>query len=53
VVPLKIALLADIHANADALEAVLHHIDQRKETEQIFSLGDNIGIGEFPSAPLR
>ncbi|WP_438431341.1 metallophosphoesterase family protein [Gorillibacterium sp. sgz500922] len=41
----KIAILADVHGNAPALKAVLQEIDRRREVEQIYVLGDTIGIG--------
>ena len=45
---MKIALLADIHANLEAFQAVLDDIDQ-SEVDQVLSLGDNIGYGPNPN----
>jgi len=45
----RIAVLADIHANADALEAVLHHADAEGASELVV-LGDVIG---YYYQPLR
>jgi putative phosphoesterase len=41
----KAALIADIHGNFSALKAVLDDLDQDKEVEHIYCLGDLIGIG--------
>ena len=45
---MKIALLADIHANLEAFRAVLDDIDQ-SDVSQVMSLGDNIGYGPSPN----
>lgn len=45
---MKIALLADIHANLEAFQAVLTDID-RSDVDQVVSLGDNIGYGPNPN----
>jgi len=47
-----LALISDIHANLEALEAVLADIDQR-QTDKIFCLGDVIGYGCNPIECLR
>jgi len=44
---MKIAIIADIHANHAALEAVLNDVSQRN-IDEIISLGDNIGYGPDP-----
>jgi diadenosine tetraphosphatase ApaH/serine/threonine PP2A family protein phosphatase len=44
----KIALISDIHANIDALEAVLADIDQQG-VEVILCLGDIVGYGAAPA----
>lgn len=44
----KIAILSDAHALLEPLEAVLDDIKKRGITE-IYSLGDNIGVGPNPS----
>lgn len=41
----KFAILTDVHGNFDALQIVLDDIDNREDIDQIFNLGDNIGIG--------
>ncbi|MDQ0185355.1 metallophosphoesterase family protein [Cytobacillus sp. FSL R5-0569] len=41
---MAIAIISDIHGNLTALEAVLHHIKERK-IDKIFCLGDLIGKG--------
>ena len=47
-----LAVIADIHANLEAFQAVLADIDQ-KRPEAVISLGDNIGYGPDPEAVLR
>lgn len=42
---MKIGVIADIHGNASALKAVLKELDNRQDIEQIYCLGDMIGIG--------
>ncbi len=49
---LSVAVIADIHANLAALEAVLEDIQSRKITE-IISLGDNIGYGPEPEDVIQ
>ncbi|MDZ4723291.1 MAG: metallophosphoesterase family protein [candidate division Zixibacteria bacterium] len=46
---MRCALVSDIHANLEALEAVLRDIDTLR-VDQIFSLGDVIGYGADPAA---
>jgi predicted phosphodiesterase len=48
----KTALISDIHANIDALQAVLADIDQQGITE-ILCLGDIVGYGAAPAECLR
>lgn len=40
-----IAIITDIHENAPALRVVLAEIDNKKDVEHIYCLGDMIGIG--------
>ena len=42
---MKIGVIADIHGNASALNAVLDEFDNRSDIEHIYCLGDMIGIG--------
>lgn len=42
---MKVAIITDIHGNASALKAVLREIDGRSDIEQIYCLGDMVGIG--------
>ena len=44
---MKIALLADLHANREALEAVLAHARERGTEQHVF-LGDYVGYGADP-----
>ena len=46
---MKIALLADIHANLEALQACLAHAEQEGATLHVF-LGDLVGYGADPVA---
>jgi len=48
----KIALISDIHANIDALEAVLAEIDQQGVGE-ILCLGDIVGYGAAPAECVK
>lgn len=41
----KIAVLADIHGNYSALQAVLKEIDQDPDIVRIYCVGDMVGIG--------
>ncbi len=50
--PRRIAVIADIHANMDALTAVLAHI-RTQDADRIVCLGDSIGYGAEPLATLR
>jgi len=43
-----IALLSDVHANLQALQAVLAHIDEQGEASRIYCLGDVVGYGPNP-----
>ncbi len=45
---MKIAIIADIHSNLEAFEAVLMHI-KSKEVDQIICLGDIVGYGANPN----
>jgi diadenosine tetraphosphatase ApaH/serine/threonine PP2A family protein phosphatase len=45
---MKVAILADIHANFTALEAVLEDVDKRGGTGEIWCLGDTVGYGPDP-----
>ena len=49
---MKIAIIADIHSNLEALEAVLKDIGA-EDIDQIVSLGDNIGYGPDPKGVLQ
>ncbi|MDX9757730.1 MAG: metallophosphoesterase family protein [Bacteroidota bacterium] len=50
-VPVRLAIISDIHANLDALHAVLADIDA-VEADRIVCLGDIVGYGADPSACL-
>lgn len=49
---MRIALIADIHANLPALEAVLRDIKRRYTPDMILSLGDQINLGPCPRETL-
>ncbi len=49
---MRIALISDIHANLEALEAVLYDIEKQK-IDIICCLGDVVGYGSDPSACLE
>lgn len=48
---MKVAILSDVHANAEALRAVLDDID-RRNVRSIVCLGDSVGYGAEPSECL-
>lgn len=47
VIPIKIAILSDVHGNLPAFEAVLNHI-HNNNVDLIYNLGDLIGKGPCP-----
>lgn len=49
---MRIALIADIHANLPALQAVLRDIERRHAPDMIVSLGDQINLGPCPRETL-
>ena len=49
---MRIAILADIHANFQALQAVFADI-KKMEVDEVISLGDNIGYGPQPEEVVR
>lgn len=49
---MKIAVISDLHANIEALDAVLVDMDAM-DAEQLISLGDNVGYGADPEAVIQ
>ncbi len=49
----KITILADIHANLPALQAVLSHARAHQADDRILNLGDSIGYGAFPDEVVQ
>ncbi len=49
----RIAVIADIHGNLEALEAVLGDIERQKNISRTYSLGDNVGYGPNPVQVLE
>ena len=49
---MKVALIADVHANLPALEAVLAHAHE-EGVEAIWNVGDLIGVGPFPDQVVK
>ncbi len=49
---MKVAVLADVHANLPALETVLQHAE-REGAERVWVLGDIVGYGPDPDAVVR
>ncbi len=49
---MRVALMADLHANLPALEAVLDHARQ-EGAEAIWNLGDLVGYGAFPEEVVQ
>ncbi len=48
---MRYLILSDIHANLEALEAVLHHV-RRKRYDRVLFLGDVVGYGASPNQVL-
>ena len=48
-----IALMADIHANLPAAEAVIADIRRKHKPDRIVSLGDQVNLGPAPCDTLR
>ena len=46
---MRVALIADIHANLPALEAVLADVAQRTDIDGIYHLGDLVGYAPWPN----
>ncbi len=49
---MKVAVIADVHANLPALDAVLRHAAAQGAGE-IWNLGDSVGYGPFPEATIQ
>jgi len=49
---MKVALIADVHANLPALEAVLDHARQQG-VEALWNVGDLVGYGAFPDQVVK
>lgn len=47
---MRIAFISDVHANLEALETVLKHIDDNGKVDAIYFLGDAVGYGPDPDA---
>ncbi|WP_396223355.1 metallophosphoesterase family protein [Gemmatimonas sp.] len=47
---MRYALLSDIHANLEALDAVLADIDARGDVDAVYHLGDLVGYSSNPNA---
>ena len=45
----RLALISDIHANVQALDAVLADIDARGDADAIYHLGDLVGYSSSPN----
>jgi len=50
---MRYALVSDIHANLEALDAVLADIDQRGDADAIYHLGDLVGYSSNPNAVIE
>ena len=51
-IPLRVALIGDVHGNLPALQAVLEDV-KRRGVNEIWNVGDWVGYGAFPSAVIR
>ena len=45
-----IAIIADVHSNLEALEAILRHAEEGNALGQVWCLGDIVGYGPDPAA---
>jgi diadenosine tetraphosphatase ApaH/serine/threonine PP2A family protein phosphatase len=45
---MRYAIIADIHANLEALTAVLHDIERKGKIDELWCLGDVVGYGPDP-----
>src|SRR3990172_2589289 len=52
-ITMRIALIADIHSNLEALEAVLRDVERRGPVDAWWCLGDIVGYGPDPAACLQ
>jgi putative phosphoesterase len=50
---MRITLIADIHGNLPALQAVLQHAQNYYAAKKILNLGDMIGYGPFPDEVVK
>ncbi len=50
---MRYALISDIHANLDALDAVLADIDRRGDTDATYHLGDLVGYSSHPNEVVQ
>lgn len=50
---MRISLIADIHGNLPALQAVLRHARARGAAQTILNLGDAVGYGPFPDEVVQ
>ena len=49
---MRFLILSDIHANWDALQAILRHV-RRKRYDRVVFLGDAVGYGASPNAVIN
>jgi predicted phosphodiesterase len=50
---MRYALISDIHAKVQALDAVLADIDARGELDAVYHLGDLVGCSNNPKAVVE
>ncbi|MFQ5880091.1 MAG: metallophosphoesterase family protein [Dehalococcoidia bacterium] len=50
---MRIAIIADVHANLAALEAVLKHAHGQRALDGVWCLGDMVGYGPDPGACIQ
>lgn len=50
---MKILLIADIHGNLPALQAILRHANEDAPIDKILNMGDSVGYGPYPDEVVQ
>lgn len=49
---MRLAIISDVHANLEALKAILADIESQQNIDQVISAGNNVGLGPRPNEVL-